>query len=176
MEYIVFRILRLMDREIAIYQKLYSCANTQNRLILDDDIVDLMVVMVKQKELIEQVTAIENEISDEVNELGLLLKNSVTQQKNFSLNDIFGVLQQRRQKLTEMLKEKSKILNILIDRINFLNSQNIEHLRNCKKFPKSDSRKEFQFSNGQGLSEELIDFDMGFINANEMVLEKFRSH
>lgn len=174
MEYIVFRILRLMDREISIYQKLYSCADTQNKLILDDDIVDLMVVMVKQKELIDQVSAIENEISDEVNELGAMLNTSDSGQSDFSLFDIFSLLQPKHKKLTEMMREKCNILNILIDRINFINSQNIEHLQACKKSSGKEAWKDFQFSNGQEFSEELIDFDVEFINTNETVLEKLR--
>ncbi len=174
MEYIVFRILRLMDREISVYQKLYSCADTQNKLILDDDIVDLMVIMVKQKELIDEVSAIENEISEEVNELGLSLYGEETNHRNFSLYDILNSLKPRHKKLNELMKEKCKILNILIDRINFLNTQNIEHLQNSKNNSGRDIWKEIQFSDGQEFSKELIDFDVDFIASNELVLEKLR--
>jgi len=174
MEYLVFRILRLMDREISVYQKLFSCADTQNKLILDDDLVDLMVIMVKQKELIDQVTLIENEISEEMNELGRTLSDSSSTQTNFAMSDIFGLLQKKHTKLTELLKDKCNILNLLIDRINFLNSQNIEYLQQCHNVPQCDSWKGLQFSNGQELSEELINFDMDFINTNETVLEKLR--
>lgn len=174
MEYIVFRILRLMDREISVYQKLYSCADTQNKLILDDDIVDLMVIMVKQKELIDEVSAIENEISEEVNELGLSLCEEETNQRNFSLYEILNSLKPRHKKLSELMKEKCKILNILIDRINFLNTQNIEHLQNSKNNSGRDIWKEIQFSNGQEFSKELIDFDVDFIASNELMLEKLR--
>jgi hypothetical protein len=163
-----------MDREISVYQKLFSCADTQNKLILDDDLVDLMVIMVKQKELINQVTLIENEITEEVNELGRTLSDSGSAQTSFAMSDIFGLLQKKHSKLTELLRDKCNILNLLIDRINFINSHNIEYLQQCQNTSHSDSWKGLQFSNGQEFSEELINFDMDFINTNETVLEKLR--
>lgn len=131
MEYLVFRTLRMIEREISLYKDLYACMCNQQKVIMQSDILDLLVGMVEQKELTAEITMVENEIMDELKELAVLLGMDIPAGTELTINEVVNSLQENYTELAEMIKTRCWILAILVKKTGGLLTENMDSFRNC---------------------------------------------
>lgn len=129
MEYLIFRILRLIDREIEMYDKLNVCLTKQHDNIVNGNIMDLIMDMIEQREIGSIISDIENDIKEEIIELAHIL-NVYSENPNITV--IVEALKNKYPKFCGFFKTRSKKLNIILSKVNQINAENILLLKNYK--------------------------------------------
>ena len=127
MEYIIFRLLRLIGREIEMYEDLYSCLSTQHDKILRGDVLDLLENITDQDDMLNVISDIERDIKEEIFELSNLLKIK-TDEPN--INDIVEALSNKYPKICGFFIDRSIKIDDLLAKIGQTNSQNLSLLKN----------------------------------------------
>ncbi|MBD3290118.1 hypothetical protein GF337_15025, partial [candidate division KSB1 bacterium] len=84
MEYVLFRILRLIDKEIKLYEDLYNCLIQQNIALKNVNINNLLTDHIEQKAAVLEITQIETDVRKEIVEMSNLLKLN-TKQPNITM-------------------------------------------------------------------------------------------
>ena len=175
MEYIVFRTLRMIEREIALYRDLYACVCNQQKLIMQSDMMDLLVVMVEQKELTSEITLVENEIMEELKDLAVLLGMDLPKNKELTINNVVNSLQECYGEFAEMIKTRCWVLTILLKKTKVQNDENMDSLRNCLELW-GNQPLVFDFWNKLGenwkheMADDLLAYNQEFFES-EFVLE-----
>jgi len=126
MEYIIFRVLRLIEREIDMYQKLYQNLIEQNNKIVNDDVLESFSNILEQKEMLNLITRIEDDIKDEIYELADIL-DIKSEEPNITL--IVNVLQHKYPKLCHYFNDLSNKINDIFTKIEEINYKNIQLLQ-----------------------------------------------
>lgn len=129
MEFLIFRMLRLIDREIEMYENLYTCLNKQHANILEGKVLDLMVDMIEQNEIMTIISDIEKDIKDDTVDLCSILKIF---SKELNITVVVDALQDKYPKFCNLFQKKGNKLNELLISVEKLNSENISLLRNYK--------------------------------------------
>jgi len=178
MEYIVFRTIRMIEREVSLYRDLYACLCHQQQLILRRDILDLLIVMVKQKELTSEIRLVENDILVELKEMAIFLAIDIPVDKELSINEVVTALQENYQELAEMIKTRCWVLTILLKKATEQNEQNMDALRGCLALWKNaptvlDFWEEVNEAHADERFDELLSIHF---NAHENELMKENEH
>ncbi|MFZ5519412.1 MAG: hypothetical protein ACOY90_22455 [Candidatus Zhuqueibacterota bacterium] len=175
MEYIVFRTMRMIEREISLYRDLYACLCNQQQLIIRRDILDLLMVMVEQKELTSEIRLVENDIMEELKEMAIFLAIDLPANKELSINEVVTSLQENYKELAEMIKTRCWVLTILVKKANAQNEQNMDALRDCLALWKNDpSILDFWQEIGDANAYERVDELLAFHSSslkNELIKE-----
>lgn len=131
MEYIVFRTLRMIEREISLYRDLYACMCNQQKMILQGDILDLLVAMVEQKELTSEIRMVEYDVMEELADLAVLFGMELPENKELRIRDVVHSLEEYYGELAEMIKTRCWVLTILLKKTKAQLDENLDSLRNC---------------------------------------------
>lgn len=156
MEFLIFRMLRLIDREINMYENLFRCLSKQHNNILEGKVLDLMLDMTEQNEIMSTISNIEKDIKEDTVELCSAL-NIYTKEPNITI--IVDVLQDKYPKFCDHFIKRGKKLDILLTKVEELNFGNITLLKNYKTIwkeiiplysawaeliPETENNKEFE--------------------------------
>jgi hypothetical protein len=129
MEYIIFRMLRLIDREIDMYEQLFSCMVKQHDNIINGKVLDLLVDMLEQKEILMITSNIETDIKEEITDLARHLK---LRTKCLNITIVVETLKPKYPKLCQLFEIRGRKLESAINKVDKINTQNISMLQNYK--------------------------------------------
>lgn len=146
MEYVLFRILRLIEREIKLYEDLLNCILHQNENLKNGKMIDLLVDRIEQKAAILELTDIERDVKEEINDLSNLLKIE-THEPNITV--IVNNLQHEYPRLCSKFSTMSSQINELLTNIDLANTENIKLLKLredicCDVIPMIDAWEDFE--------------------------------
>ncbi len=146
MEYVLFRILRLIEREIKLYEELLNCIIHQNSNLKNGKMIDLLVDRIEQKAAVLEITDIERDVKEEISELSNLLEIK-TLEPNITV--IVENLQLKYPKLCGKFSTMSKQINDLLINIDLANTENQELLKIredicCDVIPMIDAWEDFE--------------------------------
>ena len=128
MEYVIFRLLRLMGREIEMYENLYNCLSSQHDKILCGEVLDLLSNISDQDEILTTITDVERDIKEELCELNLLLHIDSPKP---TITDVVKILDKKYPKICGYFIGMSKRIDDLVVKIEDTNSQNLSLLKNA---------------------------------------------
>lgn len=153
MEYVLFRILRLIDKEIKLYEDLYNCLIQQNIALKNVNINNLLTDHIEQKAAVLEITQIETDVRKEIVEMSNLLKLN-TKQPNITM--IVEKLKNKYPKLCGKFTEMSNQVNDLLTQIDLAKKENEEFLRQnedlcCDVLPIIDAWEDFEAILGREL-------------------------
>ena len=129
MEFLLFRMLRLIDREIQLYENLYQCLSRQHDNILEGKILDLMVDMFEQNETITMIADVEADIKEDTVELCSQMQ-IFSKQPNLTV--VVEALKDRYPKMCDFFRARGKKLEKCLTKVEGLNTENIVLLQNYK--------------------------------------------
>lgn len=146
MEYVLFRILRLIEREVSLYEKLLNCIIHQNSNLKNGKMIDLLVDRIEQKAAVLEISDIERDVKEEINELSDLLEIK-TDEPNITV--IVDNLQHKYPKFCGKFSSMSNQINELLTNIDLANTENMELLKLrvdicCDVIPMIDTWEDFE--------------------------------
>jgi len=128
MEYVIFRLLRLMNREIEMYENLYTCISNQHDNIIKGEVLDLLGNINEQDTTLDKISDIERDIKEELDELNHLLKIDCDKP---TISLIIKSLDSTYPKICGYFVGMSKRIDDLLSKIDQTNSQNLSLLKNA---------------------------------------------
>ena len=129
MEFLLFRMLRLIDREIQLYENLHTCLSRQSDNILEGNVMDLMVDMIEQNEIMSTISDIESDVKEDTVELCSQLK-IFSKEPNITI--VVEALQDKYPKICEFFRARGKKLEGMLTKVEDVNTGNIAMLQNYK--------------------------------------------
>jgi hypothetical protein len=129
MEFLLFRMLRLIDREINQYETLYNCLKKQHDNILEGKVIDLMVDMIEQNEIMSTISDIESDVKEDTVDLCGQLQ-IFSKEPNITM--VVEALQERYPKICEFFRSRGNKLEGMLTKVEEINTENIALLQNYK--------------------------------------------
>ncbi|MBN2013464.1 hypothetical protein JW960_29305 [candidate division KSB1 bacterium] len=129
MEFLLFRMLRLIDREINLYEKLYNCLQKQHDNIVEGNVLDLMVDMIEQNEIMSAISDIECDLKEDTVDLCGQLQ-IFSKEPNITM--VVEALQDRYPRICEFFRSRGNKLDGMLTKVEDINTENIALLQNYR--------------------------------------------